>query len=145
LDLPLQGKAANGSDGAARIGHRMIIDGVLGAFLSCQSISQNECRNALVSEPLSQRISFVTQAQHPMATTRRDDDGCRIARLGLWQIHTQGRGMDVGDIACPIGSVDSLDLIFPVLGTWCSRWPQHDAIGLRSESLQANRAYKKDP
>jgi hypothetical protein len=53
----------------------MVINGVSGPLFASQSVTQNEGRDTMFSEPFCQTVAFMPETKNSMSTTRRDDDG----------------------------------------------------------------------
>jgi beta-lactamase regulating signal transducer with metallopeptidase domain len=74
FQMPFGSAAANEADGAARVGHGMILNGVGAALFASQSVFQDEGGDTAITEPFGQRVAFMAEAEFGMTAAGADDD-----------------------------------------------------------------------
>ncbi len=138
LDVPLGSATANGADGAASIGHGVILNGVGAAFLTGEPVFQHKGGDAAITEPLGERVAFMAEAELGMTTARADDDGCAGAFVRSGNVRRDGGVVDVADVA----TFDLLSLSGAGLRAWSACGPEWQgawSVGGEGEGLNAKR------
>ena len=74
LQMPFGSAAANEADGAAGVGHGMILNGVGAALFASQAVLQHKGGDAVIAEPFGERVAFMAEAEFGMTAAGTDDD-----------------------------------------------------------------------
>ena len=120
----------NQANGSTHIRHRMLFDRVLAIGFAREPIFQHERGDTLLTKPLRQFITFVSQAKLRMAAARTDNDGGTRRLLGFARRQTlQTQSIDL------VGLINGMrDLIASSLGP---------AIEINSVNTESQRATSK--
>lgn len=98
LDVPFGGAAAHDAQGAAGVGHGVVLDGVGAVGFAGEAVLEDEGSDAARLEPLGEGAAFMAEAEFFVAAAGADDDGGAGGFGGVGEVGGEAWVVDVADV-----------------------------------------------
>ena len=133
FDVPFGGAGADDAEGAAGVGHGVVLDGVGAVGFAGEAVFEDESGDAAGLEPFGEGATFMAEAEFFVAAAGADDDGGAGGLGGVGEVEGEAGVVDVADV----GAFEGFGFGGAGFGAWGAVWPEGEGGG-RIVSVKGN-------